>query len=295
MTPGTPALQRVLERLDAVHSTSSGYMARCPAHNDRIPSLSIGISRRGRGVLLHCFAGCGTEDVLAALGLTYGDLLDNAFGIPLVREPVGYSIDRPISVTTTPATKRPRLGRPSAIYTYQDELGDMVMQVRRWETSTGKVIRQRRPDGSGGWIHNLTGVRRVLYHLPELIEAIARGEKIYLVEGEKNVEDLRRNGLAATTNPHGAGTWNTYGDGYGRSLAGADVILLADNDAPGFAHRSEVAASIEPFVRSLRLVDLPGLEREGDDVSDWLAGGGSIAELEQLATRRAGKSRARRE
>jgi hypothetical protein len=271
----------VLSRLDSVRTSGGGFMARCPAHNDRIPSLSVGLSRRGGGVLIHCFAGCCTEDVLAALGLTYSDLYDG-WGLP------AQNVAKPAPSIAAPAAsiqpeRKPRLGRPSAIYTYLDEEEQIVMQVRRWDTEEGKMIRQRRPDGSGGWINNLRGVRRVLYRLPELVDAIGSIRRIYVVEGEKNVEDLRSRGLVATTNPHGAGTWNSYGDGYGRSLAGAHVVLLADNDDPGRAHRAEVAHAVAPFVASLRLVDLPGLAAAGADVSDWLAGGGSAGELERLA------------
>lgn len=50
-----------------------GYLALCPAHEDRTPSLSIGEGHDGR-VLLHCWAGCATRDVVAALGLQWSDL-----------------------------------------------------------------------------------------------------------------------------------------------------------------------------------------------------------------------------
>jgi len=62
----------LLSRFDMVTRTSSGYRARCPAHDDRTPSLTI---RRGdRWWLLHCFAQCGTADVCAAVGLAVADL-----------------------------------------------------------------------------------------------------------------------------------------------------------------------------------------------------------------------------
>ena len=53
--------------------SGSGWMACCPAHDDRNPSLSVSAGNDGR-VLRNCFAGCPTESVLAALGLTAGDL-----------------------------------------------------------------------------------------------------------------------------------------------------------------------------------------------------------------------------
>lgn len=64
----------LLDRLDGIRRTKPGsWVARCPAHDDRGPSLSIRETDDGR-VLVHCFAGCDTESVLDAVGLTFSDL-----------------------------------------------------------------------------------------------------------------------------------------------------------------------------------------------------------------------------
>lgn len=64
----------LLDRLEHVRQTAPGrWLARCPAHEDRSPSLSIREIDGGR-ILLHDFGGCSTEDVLAALGLTMSEL-----------------------------------------------------------------------------------------------------------------------------------------------------------------------------------------------------------------------------
>lgn len=64
----------ILNRLDKVKKTGGGrWLARCPAHEDRSPSLAIRALDDGR-VLLHCFAGCSVDDVLAAIGLDMADL-----------------------------------------------------------------------------------------------------------------------------------------------------------------------------------------------------------------------------
>ena len=66
--------ERLLERLEGAKSCGPGrWMARCPAHEDRGPSLSVRELDDGR-LLLHCFAQCETGDVLAAVGLSLGDL-----------------------------------------------------------------------------------------------------------------------------------------------------------------------------------------------------------------------------
>lgn len=74
------ALDVMLSRLDKVQRIGQGrWKACCPAHNDRSPSLAIR-DADGR-LLVHCFGGCNTEDVLSAIGLTFADLTpDKALG-----------------------------------------------------------------------------------------------------------------------------------------------------------------------------------------------------------------------
>ena len=72
--PGTKSpAKRLLNRLDGVRQTAAlKYVARCPAHDDKSPSLSLhDLEDR---VLIHCFAGCGPGEVLSAVGLTLSDL-----------------------------------------------------------------------------------------------------------------------------------------------------------------------------------------------------------------------------
>lgn len=73
-TPAGAAVSLLLDRLDKVRATGPGrWLACCPAHRDRTPSLSIRESDAG-AALLHCFAGCPTSAVLAAVGLEFADL-----------------------------------------------------------------------------------------------------------------------------------------------------------------------------------------------------------------------------
>jgi hypothetical protein len=66
-------IQNIIGRLDKLKKTSKGYQARCPAHDDNGPSLSLREADNGR-VLLHCHAGCSAESVVAALGMSMSDL-----------------------------------------------------------------------------------------------------------------------------------------------------------------------------------------------------------------------------
>ena len=68
-------IDALVSSLDGAKQTGSGkYIARCPAHDDKSPSLAIKDCSDGR-VLIHCFAGCETEDVLSAVGLAFSDLM----------------------------------------------------------------------------------------------------------------------------------------------------------------------------------------------------------------------------
>ncbi len=83
----------LLSRLDGVRETGPGkYVARCPAHDDRSPSLAIKDCGDGR-ILLHDFAGCETEDVLAALGLTFADVMPERIGAEHLHKPAHQRFD----------------------------------------------------------------------------------------------------------------------------------------------------------------------------------------------------------
>jgi DNA primase len=70
------AIDRLLPRLDGVRQTSPDtFAAKCPAHEDRSPSVSI--RDAGDRVLIHCHAGCSAADIVAAVGLTLRDLYDS--------------------------------------------------------------------------------------------------------------------------------------------------------------------------------------------------------------------------
>src|SRR4051794_26714905 len=73
-------VDELLDRLDRVSRSGSGWMARCPAHQDRRASLSIGVGADDR-VLLKCFSGCEIADIVAALGIEMFDLFERGGGV----------------------------------------------------------------------------------------------------------------------------------------------------------------------------------------------------------------------
>jgi 5S rRNA maturation endonuclease (ribonuclease M5) len=208
---------------------------------------------------MHCHAGCSFDAITAAMGVNPGDLF-----------PVKPEQDQ---------GKPPRI---VATYDYTTAAGTLLFQVCRYEP---KGFRQRRPDGTGGWIWNLEGVERVLYCLPKVLEAKARGRAVYIVEGEKDVAALEGLGLCATCNSGGAGKW---ADSYTEALAGADVVIVPDRDEPGRKHAAVVSQALTGRAASVRVVDLPDRDgRRVKDAADWTAAGGTPAELATLVERAA--------
>lgn len=67
----------IISKLEKVKQTGNGrWVACCPAHEDRRPSLAVRELDDGR-VLIHCFAGCDVDSVLSSLGLQMTDLFPN--------------------------------------------------------------------------------------------------------------------------------------------------------------------------------------------------------------------------
>jgi CHC2 zinc finger len=194
-----------------------------------------------------------------------------------------------------------QLGPIVAIYPYLDENARLLFQVTRHEP---KDFRQRQPDGQGGWINHTRDVRMVPYRLPELIEAGALDRTIFILEGEKDVDNaVNLLGVPATTNPRGAGKWaNCKIDQFFQNM---NVVIVADNDPQtrnsksgellyhpdgrpryaGFDHAQEVAQHLDPIAASVKVIDLkavwPGCPEKGD-LTDWIKAGGTAEMLNRI-------------
>jgi 5S rRNA maturation endonuclease (ribonuclease M5) len=168
---------------------------------------------------------------------------------------------------------------PEAVYTYADEAGDMLFQVVR---RPGKKFIQRRPKNGkafrigwsdngewqapDGWDYDLNGVRRVIYRLPQVAEAIKSGKPVWIVEGEKDADNLYTAGVVATCNPGGALKWR---HDYNPTFRYANVVIVADRDAIGYKHAAEVAEHLRGIASSIRIVEAA----KGKDASDHLEAG----------------------
>jgi hypothetical protein len=259
-------VERLIELTGAKPNGEKNFLGKCPAHDDRTPSLSIKEGANGQA-LVKCFAGCSPAAICAAIGLTVRDLF-----------PESYNGKTPVSVgSTAPVSPYPDKKVIVATYDYRDADGKVLHQTVRYEP---KKFAQRRPDGKGGWIWGLDDIEPVLFRLPEIIKDIRDGLPIYIPEGEKDVLALVQHGLSATCNPMGSKKWR---DSYSKTLHGADAIVIADKDRVGREHAHLVASKLYGIAKSVRVIELPDTNgKPVKDAADYFAAGGDADGLTAL-------------
>jgi len=243
-------LQRVIQATNAKPVGSGGdryWLGHCPAPGHKDKKASLTIFGKPDDAKVECKAGCPFKIVRDALLARSCGTMDTG------------------EINILPARDSAQKSVITDQYDYKDEKGNLLYQVLRYSP---KGFKQRRPDGSGGWIWNLKDVKRVLYRLSELIQADKKTPIIW-DEGEKDVENLRRLGFTATTTAQGVNGFKAVADHAREVLAGRKIILLPDNDAPGKEYALTVARALHDAADGIWVVDLPGLPPKGD-VSDWI-------------------------
>ena len=220
------------------------YKGICPAHDDKEASLSVKFENSK--ILLHCHAGCDTAAVIEAMGLKTGDLFE---------QPQNSAVQ-------------------TAVYPYYDSNGQLIAEKVR---KPGKKFTWRRPDGIGGYQYGLGGVQIPLYNL----SAIKDSPYVFLVEGEKDVETLKRLCQPAVSGANGAARWE---DHYTPALQGKKVMIIPDNDKPGREYALKAAAALKGTAKSVHIMNLAVLWPEipeKADITDYInaKGQAGIAEL----------------
>lgn len=251
-----------LNRLEGVRGHGGQYMAKCPAHQDSKPSLSIGLGADNR-ILLKCQAGCATEDVVASLGLEQRDLFAE-----LRPGDVFPTYDAPKNNSRSPVV---------ATYDFTDDNGQLIAQKLRRQD---KSFTWRRPDGNGGWIYNRKGVPHRLFVAGKLEGCIE------VTEGEKDALTLHSLGFDAASGADGAGP-GKWRKEYTEQLRGLHVCVFQDNDRVGMEYAAETCNALHGVAASVRLLDLskvwPEIPEHGD-VTDLVTTFGPEAAAEKIAT-----------
>ena len=248
-------IDNVLARINHKASGTNQWDASCPCRSDDDnPSLRVSVGKQGQ-VLMKCLRGGGCElgEICESIDLGLGDLFPK----------------------DTPKPQKSKLELVDT-YKYFYEDGTLAMEVLRFVDEGGKkTFRQRRPEESGGWNWSTSDIEKPLYRLPQVIHAREEGRPIYVVEGEKDVHSLEALGKTATTNPGGAGAegQNKWMPHHTEALAGANVIIICDNDEAGYLHARAVNKVLTAADCNVKVFK-PGTH---NDVSDLLDAGEELA------------------
>ncbi len=239
------------------------WKCRCPAHDDRDPSLSLCDGDDGK-LIAHCYAGCSWEDIKKALE----------------REGINYNRGRNYHKKVLPFRS---FGKDRILEVGAKLSGGTIIVRYDYTTEEGDYLyskyRLRMPDGSRRFSilpkrENRTNKDDVLYNLPDIKRARENGLTVYLCEGEKDAESVAALGLVSSTPPHGAGKNEDPGkkwkDSYTESLRSLNVVVFADNDEPGINFAQAVAARLRGVASSVKVVEFPELQFPQKDVTDYL-------------------------
>jgi hypothetical protein len=271
MTP----VELLLSKLKGAKKTKGGWSARCPAHEDGKASLSVAAGDDGRA-LVKCHAGCTAQAVCEALGLALRDLM------PERNDPIPYigaSREKPkphgkVFPTASAAVEEmeARRGARSGLWTYHNNAGEPVGVVVRWNLADGKKDIRPVSRSADGWRIEAMPEPRPLYRLPDLSSA----PRVLVVEGEKCADAARALGFIATTSVGGS---QAAGKADWSALAGKEVRILPDADAPGRKYADEVASRLaalapRPSFRVLEPTAAFGRDKlpPGYDIADAHAG-----------------------
>ena len=262
----TGQVQRVLNKLERFRQVRPGqWMARCPAHEDGNPSLSVKEAPDGV-VLLYCFGGCTQQAVVAALGMEMANLYPE--------KPSRYASGR----------RPPRVIKTTR-YGIRDRNGELMAVHLRHDMSDGsKAMPWLHPDGRpASFADPLPGGPSGLpFYRSETLTSYGPDDPVIIVEGEKAADALGPVWpgpvLGTVTGAGSCPSLQAF-----EPLAGRLLILWPDNDAPGESHMACVAAAASESELATRRLVVAGLPSKGD-AADYVAAGRTADELATLIT-----------
>jgi hypothetical protein len=246
---------RFLEKLDHVVSRGDGWTARCPAHEDSQPSLSVGQGDDGR-VLLYCHSGCSTEAIVKALDLELRELFEK--GPTAAGEPgstsAGLTLAQLAEAKRLPEEFLRSLG-------CADAPGPLV-RIPYYDADRNVVAIRYRMALKGARFRWRSGDHVMLYGLERLAEIRAAGW-VLLVEGESDCWTLWSIGIPALGIP-GKSTWR---EAWASPLSGLEVFLWQEPDAADLAdHVADDLPDVRVIVAPPGAKDPSEAHVRGDDV-----------------------------
>ena len=269
------------------------FWAVCPCHSDHEASLHVKIGDDGQ-IVMKCFA-CGADrkDVAEALGYQLRDVaVDARTGEPpfgkgkggggqMARKPKERKTCRPYTVGEVWQLGKKGEKRPYKLETiYEYQLADGAVRLRKARLECrdengnriDKTFCVQSLDPDGKWYSDDGIYKNLMYHLPEVKQAIEAGGTIFLVEGEKDVESMRLFGYTATCNLYGASrgkVGDKWKPDHTKQLEGAKrVIVMPDNDRAGEMLAQHICKQLQPVVGEVRILrlseEISGFEEKGD-------------------------------
>lgn len=227
------------------------YKGLCPFHDDHHPSFHVS-THTDR---YKCFACGASGDIFDYLkekrGLTLPDAVEE-----VCRD---YSLNGHSGAAnggTKPKAQQispNEFWKKAQIFDYTDEYGKIIYQVGRLDFLNGKKdFRQRRPTGNS-FAYNLEGVRKLLYKLPDVVDAIKIGCRIWIVEGELCVHGFEQVCEVATTCSGGADRWT---EEHALYFEGAkEIIIVQDRDDAGRKHAEKIFDSLKNRVENIWIME----------------------------------------
>ena len=183
------------------------FMCLCPAHEDKNNSLEVWLDENYY-IAMKCYANCSIDKILRSLRLEKKDLVtQNARRRYKEKKSSEYNTTTKANNSKNNSNQKSQHKPKTKLdiveeYNYFNEDGNLVYQVVRLEP---KDFRVRKIDAaSGKWDYSLKNVQKVLYNLPNLVKGIKENQTIYIVEGEKDVNNINALGLIGTSNVGGA-------------------------------------------------------------------------------------------
>ena len=251
-----------LRHFQVIRRHGDSSQCRCPSHPDKQASLTI--SRGRKCTLFRCHAGCTLEDILAAAGLEKKDTFYES-------ESRGTDWKRYIE------NREHR--KIEAVYNYVSSVtGAYVFTKIRLENKKmlyGILENNRFSYGLRG--QSRKQLKAIYGSLEAIKKAMKEGIPIFIPEGEKDVDTLEKQGYTAFT--YGSsGDWQSD---FAELLRDANVIILADNDAPGKAVAQRIYDDLKGITRSKKVV-VPMPDTEKADISDYFEAGHSKEEFKAL-------------
>jgi hypothetical protein len=216
--------------------------------------------------LFKCFSGCDQHTV-------FQTIRDMGLLPSLPERPEYLSSIKPLPYIQTPTFQQE--------WHYTDEDGVSLFVKQRFKTNDtkGKTYKTLRVMPDNSRVGKLGDCRIVPYKLPDLQQATAAGRVVYITEGEKAADALGSLKVVATTSHAGSGNWSPELNQY---FAGANVVIVPDNDVSGWGYATKVVEALLPVAKSIRVLDLD-LKHPKEDAFEWVTKYGG--DRETLASR----------